>query len=220
MPAPLTFWFDPISPFAWLAWQWVGEVAAAHDRRLEPVPVLFAAILDHWGQLGPAEIPPKRRHVFTRVVRLARSRGLTVTGPACHPFNPVTALRLCLPEVSGERQVDVIDAVMNATWSAALDPADPAQLTALLDGIGVDGAAALARTREPAVKAALRTNTEAAVAAGVFGVPTLGVDGERFWGDDQRPFVEAFLRGEDPLDRSMLARLETLPTGAVRPRSG
>lgn len=215
---PIRFCFDPISPYAYLAWQWVRPVAAAHGRDVEPVPILFAAVLNHWGQLGPAEIVPNRRHTFAHVVRLARSRGLPFTGPACHPFNPVTALRLCLPEVVGPRQHDVVDALLTAVWADRLDPGDPAQLATVLDGLGLDGASLVAHTHAPDVKAALRASTDSALTAGVFGVPTLLVDGELFWGDDQRPFVEAFLRGEDPLDVDLMGTLDTLPVGATRRR--
>jgi 2-hydroxychromene-2-carboxylate isomerase len=212
------FHFDPISPYAFLAWTWVGDLCAEHGARLVPVPTLLAGLLHHWGQLGPAEVPPKRLHVFKHVARLAAQRGLPLTGPACHPFNPVTALRVCLPEVAGADQVRVVDAMLRATWCARLDPSDPAQLAAVLDRIGLDGDAMVARTQASEVKRALRDTTTEAIAAGVFGVPTIRIGSELFWGDDQRAFVDAALRGEDLLDPALVATLDALPVGATRRR--
>ncbi|MFK7931297.1 MAG: DsbA family protein [Myxococcota bacterium] len=122
-------------------------------------------MLHHHGQLGPAEIPAKREYTFAHVFRLAARRGLVMRGPARHPFNPITALRLCLNEVAGDRHCDVIHAIFDAGWRDGGDLSDPAVLRRAIDGIGLDGEAMIAHTREPRIKAALRANTERAVAS-------------------------------------------------------
>ena len=94
MSAPIEFWFDFISPYAYLAWQRIHPVVEAHGRALIYRPVLFAGLLDHWGQLGPAEIPPKREFVFRQVLRRAAALGVPLEPPPSHPFNSLLGLRL------------------------------------------------------------------------------------------------------------------------------
>ena len=90
----VTYYFDYISPYAYLAWTQVHRVAAPHGRAVESVPVLFAALLDANGQKGPAEIPRKRVYLFKDVIRSAHSLGEPIAPPASHPFNPLLALRV------------------------------------------------------------------------------------------------------------------------------
>src|SRR5262249_26851920 len=99
------------------------------------------------------------------------------------------------------------------------DIGDSAQLRGVLDELGLDGAAMIEKTREQAVKDALRASTDDAIARGVFGVPTYFVEGELFWGNDRLDDALAKLRGQDPLDPAAIASLiEALPAGAQRKR--
>ncbi len=214
----LTFWFDPISPYAYFAWIRVRDIAQRNGASLRLQPVLFAAILDHHGQLGPAEIPAKRQHTFKDIARYAAERGIELTGPATHPFNPLTALRLCLCEVSGDQQARVIDAVFRAGWGRGIDLGNPDALRACLDAAGLDGSALLASTRDPHVKEALKAATAEAIAAGVFGVPTVRCDGELFWGNDRLHYVELCLQGRDPLPADLATTMLDRPQGSVRRR--
>jgi len=215
----LDFWFDPISPYAFFAWLRIRDLAEAHDATLRLRPVLFAALLDHHGHRGPAEIPSKREATFKDILRYAAVHDIELQGPATHPFSPVTALRLCLREVAGDRQPEVVDAIFRGGWSRGADLGDPAALARLLDGIGLDGEAWVARTRDPAVKRALIAQTEAALARGVFGVPTCDVDGELFWGNDRLHYVALRLQGRDPLPVAAAERMLARPAGATRPNA-
>ena len=179
--------------------------------------MLFAALLDHHGQLGPAEIPSKREHTFKDIARYAALHGIPLTGPAAHPFNPLTALRCSLPEVAGEDQDRVVGALFRGAWSARADLGDPADVARLLSEAGLDGPGLVARTRDPAVKAALVQEVDTALARGVFGVPTADVDGELFWGNDRLDYVALRLKGRDPLPEGDITRLLELPAAATRP---
>ena len=188
----MQFYFDFISPYAYLAW------AALRKRgeRVTSTPVLFAALLNHHGQLGPAEIPAKRRWLAKDTTRQARKLGVPLGHPASRPFNPLTALRVSLPEVAGDAQAEVIAALFEHGWVEGGELGDDAAIVGALDGRGLDGAALVAKTKEPAVKDALMKNTAGAIAAGVFGVPTFVVDGEIFWGSDRLEDALAQQRGE------------------------
>jgi len=212
-------YFDFISPYAYFAHLQVERIEKKHGVKVEYRPVLFAGLLDHHGQLGPAEIESKREVTFRDIARYAARHEIALTGPAAHPFVPTTALRLALPEVSGDAQVQVIDTLYRAGWGRGLDLGDPVQLAAVLEDEGLPGEAWVGRTREPEVKAALRASTEAAVAKGVFGVPTFEVHGELIWGNDRVSTVEAILAGVDPLPEAAAQRLLAIPRAVTRPKA-
>lgn len=215
----LDFWFDFISPYAYFGFLQVRDLAREEGATLRLRPVLFAALLDHHGHLGPAEIPSKREHTFKDVLRYATMRGIRLDGPATHPFNPICALRVALPEVAGDEQAHVIAALFDAGWGRGADLGDPAVITTILTEAGLDGPALVARTREPAVKNALKAETQAALARGVFGVPTFDADGELFWGNDRVDLVRLRLQGKDPLPETDVAAMLGKPSGVVRPGS-
>ena len=109
MSAPLRFYFDYISPYAYLAWTQIHALAARHGRTVEPVPVLFAALLDANGQRGPAEIPRKRVYIFKDTLRTAHLLGVPLGGPKTHPFNPLLALRVSSLPMEPETRRRLID---------------------------------------------------------------------------------------------------------------
>ncbi len=216
--AHVDFYFDFISPYAYFAWCQIRDVCRRNDATLAVHPILFAGVLEHHGQLGPAEIPSKRIATFKDVARFAALKGIPLVGPKTHPFNPLTALRAVQSSVAGDRQHDAIDALYLSGWGHGADLADPDAIAAALTDHGMDGEAMVAKTREPAIKAELRAMTEAAITRGVFGVPTMFVGEEVFWGNDRLHYVELALQGRDPLPDNIESFLDR-PAGAVRPGS-
>lgn len=198
----LEFYFDYLSPYSYLAWTRIDDVCERHGLELEPKPVLLAGLLDESGQLGPAEIPAKRRWMGKDVLRYAAEYDLEVTFPNPHPFNPLAPLRVSVPEACGEeRQVEVIDAIFRAAWRDGRVVSEPGELAQAIDGVVDEPRALLEKTQESEVKDALREATEAAAARDVFGVPTMRVGGEAFWGNDRFAMLERYLEGEDEYDR-------------------
>ena len=184
----IDFWFDPISPFAYLAFERLPQVLEGCSFVVSYRPVLLAGLLAHWGQKGPAEIEPKRAWTFRNLHWWARVNGIALKTPAVHPFNPLPLLRLAI--ACGPNR-HVVETLMHHVWHSADDAADPSRLAALT--------AALAPARDPAspeVKAELRAATDDAIARGIFGVPTFGVDGRLFWGLDALPMLRAAVLGE------------------------
>lgn len=211
MRAEGEFYFDFISPYAYLAWRRLDELCEAHDLYLEPRPVLLAGVLDHWGQLGPAEIPAKRRFIIKDVLRCAAEYNLTVRFPDPHPFNPLGALRASLTAAGNPaRQNEIIDALFQAAWREGRDLSAPAVLEAALADVVDDVGEVLNEIQSPRVKETLREQTDDAIELGVFGVPTVHVDGELFWGNDRLDHLARFLEGEDDWDwRAYEQALET-----------
>lgn len=183
-PKLVEFWFDPISPYAWLAARSLGPLEDA-GVRLRFVPVLFAGLLKAHGNLGPAEVPVKRTYTFRDVMREAARRGLPFAGPPGHPFNPLTALRMCTALEDDEERRRLAMHLIAACWERGEDISDAAVLARLAFDAGFDGRDLLARAATPEVKQALAAATDAAISHGIFGVPTFRVDGENFWGGDR-----------------------------------
>jgi 2-hydroxychromene-2-carboxylate isomerase len=190
----MVWYFDLVSPFAYLALPAVERLAARHPVRLRPV--VFGAILSHWGGLGPAEVAPKRLHTYRLCRFLADQAGLPLRFPPAHPFRSLDALRGL--STTDEPGLPEVRAAFDHIWGQGGDPA-------LLPG-----------SADPAAKDRLRAWTAEAIGAGVFGVPSLVVDGEVFWGLDAMPMAEAYLRTPALFRQGEMTRLDTLPVGVTR----
>lgn len=194
----LSFYFDPISPYAALGFEALPEVLAGHSVEVVYRPILLPALLQALGQKGPAEIEAKRRWTFRHVAWLAHARGVALDLPAQHPFNPLPLLRLAWACAAPEGQSGdtpgrwVVEQLFHHVWrGAGADANDPARLAALTGR--------LAPAQDPAgesIKQRLRSETEAALTLGVFGVPTVAFEGRLFWGQDALPMLRAALDGD------------------------
>jgi 2-hydroxychromene-2-carboxylate isomerase len=188
----ITCYLDFISPYAYLAFELLPEALRGVSYSVSYTPVLFAGLLKQHGQLGPAEIAPKRDWTYRQVLWLAHSRGITLQLPASHPFKPLPLLRLalaCSPEYApGTPNRYVCETLFRHVWRGGAEAGDAQRLESLVQQ--------LAPQRDPhsdTVKAQLKKNTEEAMAQGVFGVPTFSVDGKLFWGLDSLPMLREYL---------------------------
>lgn len=204
----IDWYFDFISPFSYLAWQKVKALPPA-TATLRPVPVVFGAVLAACGQKGPAEIPGKREFTYRHVLWQSRQEGVPLRFPPAHPFNPLPALRLC---VAAGSTPEAVDAVFDWLWREGHAGDSIEALAPLAAALGV----APDDIGSEATKAALRANTEAAIAAGVYGVPTLAFDGGMFWGNDAHDFALAALRDPAVLADPEMQRVGTLPVAVRR----
>ncbi|RZJ15112.1 MAG: 2-hydroxychromene-2-carboxylate isomerase [Haliea sp.] len=195
----ITFWLDFISPYAYLAFERLPQALQGLSWRVDYRPVLFAGLLKQHGQLGPAEIAPKRDWTYRQVLWLAHQHGIALQMPAAHPFNPLALLRLALACNSqaaqhlapGTVSRHVAETIFRHVWRGGADATDAARLEDLRQTLNPE--------RDPAgeaVKGDLRANTEAAIAQGLFGVPTMAVDDRLFWGFDALPMLRAYLEGD------------------------
>ena len=208
------FHFDPVSPYAWLAAEQLDRVTAAGGD-ITCRPILLAALLNAHGTKGPAEVPAKREYVFRDVMRHAKRLGLPFRGPPCHPFNPLTALRVILA-VEGEAQrLALTRRLLAAVWSEGVDVADPGSLSIVLARSGFDAEAVLAAAATPEVKQHLRSFTQQAIDARIFGVPTFRLRDELFWGADRLDALVWALKG-GTIDERLYEEVLSRPTAASR----
>ena len=202
------WYFDFVSPFSYLQ----CERLQAHAATIRPHPVVFAAILDAIGQKGPAEIAAKRRFTYRFVVWQAKSLGIPLKFPHAHPFNPLPLLRLA---IACDARWPAITQIFRFVWRDGRVPDLPIEWAELADRVGLPDAAQ--RVAAPDVKDALRRETDAAIARGIFGVPTLAVDSELFWGCDATDMALAFAKAGARYDDPEYARVGDLPAAAERP---
>jgi len=207
----IEFHYDLISPFAHVVLGRLGELPA--DVTVRPVPVLLGAILNHWGQRGPAEISAKRLHTYRQSVFLGKQHGVDVRFPPRHPFNPLKALRL----MSGaEADLATVRRAFDFVFAQGRAPDTDEELAALADCIGVP----VELASDDAAKAALRANTDQAIARGVFGVPSFvcasGSGHEVFWGVDAFDMLLAWLDDETLFERDPYRHLDGVTIGIER----
>lgn len=211
---PVRWYFDFVSPYAYLQSARLGELDG--KATIEPVPVLFAGLLNHWGTTGPVELGPKRLWTYRFCQWSAARRGIPFVMPPAHPFNPIRPLRLA---IAAGCERSAIDTIFRTLWGEGRDLGEPATWRSLTEALGIPDADA--RIADPAVKDALRANTDGAIARGVFGVPTMEIDSELFWGEDGTDFALAVLDDPALLRDPAMMRLSAVPTGASRrPGSG
>jgi len=216
MADPLRFHFDFLSPYAYLAWKALPDLAARHDRPIEAVPVLLAALLHHHGNVGPAEVPAKRAYAFKDCLRHAHRMGVTLIPPPTHPFRPLLPLRICTLEMAPDTRHTLVSAFFDRAWAGGGGLEDTDAIDQIAGSHGVDHA--VCRASEPTAKAVLRAHTERAIGAGVFGVPSVVVDDELFWGLDSFGHLDRHLAGDRPELDAHLSRWNGLSATATRTR--
>ncbi|MEP6865784.1 MAG: 2-hydroxychromene-2-carboxylate isomerase [Deltaproteobacteria bacterium] len=210
----LRFYFDFISPYAYLAWTQVHALGV----EVEPHPILFAALLEANGTRGPAEVPARRRYLIRDVARIAHRFGVPIVAPPAHPFNPLLALRVTALDMATEQRRALVDALYRAAWVTGEGVTSPEVVQRIASEVGLS-ADAVARAQHTEIKARIRAATEDAVARGMFGVPTMLVDDQMFWGCDSLPHLAYYLAHGDVVSAEMIQRWEHLPAAAVRTRA-
>lgn len=211
------FFFDTVSPYTWLASTRLVELESETGAAFECVPVLFAGLLNAHGQKGPAELPAKRDYTFRDVMRRAAHERLEFRGPPMHPFNPLKSLRSALTVEDGVKRTRYACALLDAAWSRGEDLTRDDVIRAVAQRVGLNGNRLLAACQDESIKTGLKEMTERAVREGIFGVPTIRVDGELFWGADRLDDLRAKLLGvAPPIDENRLASV--LERGAAARR--
>ena len=209
----ITFHLDFISPYAYLAFEQLPEALEGISYSVDYRPVLFAGMLKHHGQLGPAEIAPKRDWTYRQVMWLADKLGIPMLMPASHPFNPLHLLRLALAcgTRAGDTNRYVCEQIFKHVWTSGADMNDAAHFEALLAQLKPKH-----DLKSDEVKTSLKANTEAALRQGVFGVPAFEVDDKIFWGLDALPMLRDYLLNAPWFEEGCWERSSQVAAGIIR----
>lgn len=203
------WYFDFVSPYSYLQLMQFKRLPDSLTIRYRPI--LFAGLLEHWGQMGPAEIAEKRRVTYRQCQWTAERLGIPFKFPPIHPFNPLRALRLC---IALGTEPAVIGSIFEFIFAEGRDIQSDADWMALATRLDVDDADTLVSQSE--VKHALRENTEEAIRRGIFGVPTFAIRDELFWGVDLTDMLLDYLADPKLFSSGEMARIDQMPMGVKR----
>ena len=205
----IDWYFDYISPFAYLA---LKQFHLLHtDVKINPKPILFAGLLNHFDTKGPAEIERMRQYTFRHISWLAKQQNISLTLPPSHPFNPLKYLRLT---ILLENDPDMIERVFDFIWQQGHSADNPEQWESLCDDLSVENVDE--QISQQAIKDQLLQNTEEAIKAGIFGVPTFIVDNELFFGQDSMSFLNGYLEDSSIIQSPEIRAADALPQGINR----
>ena len=221
------FYFDFISPYAWLAFQALPQTLKGISHEVHYHPVVFGAMLKHHGQLGPAEMPGKRDWTYRQVMWLAKQQGTDLKMPAAHPFNSLALLRLAVAaagatgsnassNTQGQPNRYVVETIFRHVWCEGLEATDPDRLATLQAHLFSQPSVNFLDPQSAEVKQLLQQQTQQAIDLGLFGVPSMVVDGQVFWGNDALPMLRAYLEGDAWFESADWRDAGKLPVGIRR----
>ena len=214
----MEFYFDFISPYAYVELPVYAEYAEKEGVPLRLVPVVFAALLNQFSRKGPAEIPALRKYAFSDVARWAALRKLPMKYACGHPFKPILPLRVVVALQKEGREKEALSAslaIFKAIWGESRPAWEIQCLSEVLAEVGLEEDWE-EKTQQIEVKEALIHNGKEAVEREIFGVPTIRVKGENIWGAGRLGFVKDIWNDRDPLSAYNMDEILSRPRLADR----
>jgi len=205
----IEWFFDFVSPFSYLQCEKLPDLP--QTVRVEYRPILFGALLSHWDHKGPAEIPRKRTFTYRSLVWSAHKQNIPFRFPRAHPFNPLPLLRL---SIALDNRPEAVREIFRFVWRDGKLPQDAEDWSTLTRRLNTADADDLIQS--DSVKKILRGNTNRAIEQGIFGVPTMLVDEELFWGVDYFEFLLEYLQNPNLLEDDEIRRVSNLPAAIQR----
>jgi len=208
----ITFYLDFISPYAYLAFEELPKQLMGISHSVAYRPILFGAVLNHHGHMGPAEIPGKREWTYRQVLWQAKQLRVKLDMPLAHPFNPLSLLRLAVAcSDDGAPNRYVCETIFRHVWQGGHAADDMNRFAELLADL-----APKRDMQEVEVKNQLKNNTEQAIAKGVFGVPTFAIDDKLFWGLDALPMLRQYIEKNPLFNETDWQSVDSIKTGITR----
>ena len=192
---PIRFYFDFSSPYSYLASEKIDALAKQHGRRVQWRPILLGAIVKTLGTVTLTSQPGQADYSVHDFARSARFMDIPYAHPQNFPISTVAAARAYywLHGQDCTRASQFAHEIFRAYFTEGRDVSAADVVLELAQKVDADRTALAACMNEPAIKERLRAETEAALAAGIFGVPWIVVDNEPFWGADRLPQIEKWL---------------------------
>lgn len=202
----IDFYFDFLSPFSFFCWKRHKDFLKKADYEIEYKPVLMGKLFSKHGFPGPGEIEAKRNYELKKCFRYAAKNQIKFMPPSQFPFNPLAIARCATLSASKTGQVEVIDFIFHQVWAQGQILEDPEELSRLFQTANLDSRI-VDLSFEKDAKLELKKNIKEALDKGIFGVPTLAIDDEFFWGNDELYALKNYLEENDNWDKSLYNRL-------------
>ena len=195
MAKRVEFYFDVGSPSGYLAWTQLPAIAREAGAEIDYRPILLGGIFKATGNTSPAEVPAKGRYLSMDLARFARRYDVPLVYNSAFPINTIGLMRGAVAAQQAGQLEAYLDVIYPAFWARDVDLGKPEEVVRCLRERDLDTEFLMRRTQEDDVKVALRQLSDAAVARGLFGIPTMFVDDEMFFGQDRLEFVREALAG-------------------------
>ncbi|MDM0011137.1 2-hydroxychromene-2-carboxylate isomerase [Variovorax sp. J22P168] len=189
------FYFDFGSPAAYLAYTQLPHICADMGATLVWKPMLLGGVFQATGNRSPVEVPAKRPYMMDDLLRFAARYKVPFAYNPNFPINTLLLMRgACGIQMhQPDRFRAYVDAVFHAMWVEPRNLNDPATVGGVLQAAGFDAVQLLALANAQETKDRLKAATQEAVERGIFGAPTMFVDGRMYWGQDRLDFVREAL---------------------------
>lgn len=183
----VAFWYEFASTYSYPAAMRAERAAKSAGVTLLWRPFLLGPIFGAQGwNDSPFNIyPAKGKYMWRDMARLCEADGLTLKAPVRFPQNGLKPARLALLGQDEDWGPEFTRRVYLANFAGQKDISDEAVLSGILTSLGLDAAALTARSNEQANKDRLKTQTDEAIAKGIFGAPSFMAGDELFWGNDR-----------------------------------
>lgn len=196
MTKTIDYYLSLVSPYTYLGDACFSEIAERHGAVIRRKPMELGKIFPQTGGLPlPKRAPARQAYRLIEIDRWRKYRGLEMNlQPKYFPAQEWPAAGMVMAaEDQGLDSGALINGILTAVWAEERDIAELETLKAIAEERGLDGKALLKAAEDEDLKAAYNANTEAALAAGVFGAPSYVFNGELYWGQDRLDFLDRAL---------------------------
>ncbi len=195
MAQTIDFYFDFGSPTAYLAHKRLQQLKAQYGCIIAYKPVLLGGLFKASGNMSPVTVPAKGKYMMTQdLPRFASLYQVPLTVNPHFPINTLNLMRGAVATLDQDYFDNYVVAVYDAIWVSGDNMGNLDVVSNVLTGAGLNAKKIIAATQDPDIKAALISNTEAAVARGCFGAPTMFIGTDMFFGQDRMQFIEMALK--------------------------
>lgn len=192
----IEFFWEPGSPYTYLAATQIEKLAQENDATVVWKPFLLGKVFEARGMKLPASIPAKAQYMFKDLARWSQQYQVPLVMPKVFPVHSLLASRAAIAAHQLGHESVAAKAILHCYWGEGEDISQADVLAAAFAKAGLDGKAILERTQDQSVKDQLKTNTEDAIKRGVFGAPTMFAGESMFWGNDRLDHLRLVLQNK------------------------
>lgn len=189
MTKEVDYYFDCISPAAYISWARLPDLIEESHAKVNYKPMLLGGVFKATGNSSPITVPAKGAYVFEDFKRWAKRYDVPYVVNDKFPINSLYLMRGIIAYKDDLRFMSLTNAIFDAMWVSNKDLTDSEVVAQVVSSANIDPVHFVEAINDPLTKQALIEATDEAISRGVFGAPTFFVDGVMFWGQDRMDFV-------------------------------